>query len=144
MNLMASLRRLALHRWIPTVVLIVLAAGSATVLRQLETDEATSGGDAGHTPDFFMDNFESTVHGLDGQPVRIVRAKQLLHFPDTQTRELESPYLTLYNSVRTPWHILADQSEEPKDVSGDALSHQVVQRSPSAECRLSAAALTME
>ena len=81
------LKNLALHRWIPTVLLILLAAGSATVLRQLETEEEIARGKAGHTPDFFMDNFESAIHGIDGRPVRVVRATQMLHFPDTQTRE---------------------------------------------------------
>ena len=45
------LKNPALHRWIPTVLLILLAAGSATVLRQLETEEEIARGKAGHTPD---------------------------------------------------------------------------------------------
>jgi len=103
------LKNPALHRWIPTVLLILLAAGSATVLRQLETEEEIARGKAGHTPDFFMDNFESAIHGIDGRPVRVVRATQMLHFPDTQTRELEEPYITMYHAVRTPWHVKSER-----------------------------------
>jgi lipopolysaccharide export system protein LptC len=102
------LARLPLRLWLPTAVLVVLVAGSATVLRHLETESAVEAAGKGHTPDFFMENFESTIMGLDGKPVRILRAKQMLHFPDTQTRELDAPYLTLYNAVQTPWHIRSE------------------------------------
>lgn len=106
-------------RWWPTLVLLLLAAASGVVLRQLEQQPALPGTDSGHTPDFFMEGFRSTVMGLDGEPVRVLEARELLHFPDTQTKELEEPYLTLYQPDRPPWHVRSERGWV--SASGDVL-----------------------
>lgn len=96
-------------RWIATVILLVFVAASGIVLRYLESEDEAAVGGAGHTPDFFMESFESTIMGPDGEPVRILRAAQMLHFPDTQTRELDKPNITMFNAERTPWHISSER-----------------------------------
>ena len=80
-------------------MLIVLAAASTIVLRNLEEAEDAARGKRGHEPDFFMEDFESTIMDTDGEPVRIVRAKQMLHFPDTRTRATST--VTSGEAVRT-------------------------------------------
>lgn len=108
-----------MRRWVSTVVLLSLAVGTAIVLRQFDDDSTVPVAATGDSPDFFMENFESTVMGLDGKPVRILRAVRMLHFPDSGTRELETPWVTLFNAERTPWNIRSEQGRVP--AGGDVI-----------------------
>lgn len=97
-----------LRQWLPGLVLLVLAAITLIVARQLdETDPARRGARL-ENPDFYMQNFVSTVMGLDGLADRTLKAKRLEHFPKTNEKELTEPYLVLYQTGAPAWHIRSE------------------------------------
>ena len=75
-----------LRRWLPSALLLVLAVATFIVSRQF--DEAESGATRARvdTPDFFMERFVTTIMGVDGKPVRTIKAKELVHYPETNTK----------------------------------------------------------
>jgi lipopolysaccharide export system protein LptC len=86
-----------------------LAVVSFWVLREMDTEIFGSTQTAPHTPDFYMERFVSTVMGPDGRPQRRVEADYMAHFPDTDTHELQRPYMVVYREQGPPWHVRSER-----------------------------------
>ena len=61
------------------------------------------------SPDYFVENFVATTLDESGKPRRRVKAKYMSHYPDTQTHELQEPYLEVYSDARPPWRVTSDR-----------------------------------
>ncbi|RKZ37897.1 MAG: LPS export ABC transporter periplasmic protein LptC, partial [Gammaproteobacteria bacterium] len=96
-------------RWVPAAVLLLLAIGSGWLLRQLQTADEMQTGGPDHTPDFYMEEFTTTVMGESGKPERVLKAARMVHYADTDTRELTRPYMVLYHPERQPWHVESER-----------------------------------
>jgi len=92
-----------------TAVMAVLALVSFWTLHQLDIDLFAPAASDRHTPDFYMENFVSTVMGPDGQPQRRVEAEYMAHFPDTDTHEFQHPYMIMYRELGPPWHVRSER-----------------------------------
>jgi lipopolysaccharide export system protein LptC len=96
------------RRWLPGLALLVLAAGTLIVARQLDEGDLRQPGTRLDNPDFYMQNFVSTVMGMDGLADRTLKAKRLEHFPKTNEKELTEPYLVLYQTGAPAWHVRSE------------------------------------
>jgi len=96
-------------RWAAVLVLLVLVAGSAWVLQAVDTAPGGASAHLPHTPDFYMERFTTTTMNSRGEPTRRLEAQAMHHFPDTNTNELEQPYLVLYNEGGQPWHVRSER-----------------------------------
>jgi len=97
------------RRWLPTIVLAVLAAWSTWLFQQVDSSTRVSTGTARHDPDFFMEDFHSTTMDESGHPDRTLEASKLVHFPDTDTNEVTRPYLVLFHPTRPPWQVRSER-----------------------------------
>jgi lipopolysaccharide export system protein LptC len=97
------------RKWLPTAGLIIVAVATTWMVRQFEQPPAPERVDRVEDPDYFVENFTTTTTDETGAVVRRISAERLLHFPDTDTNELEKPHLILYHPTRTPWHIEAER-----------------------------------
>ena len=98
-----------IKRWLPTAILLVAAAGTSILVRQLEETATPSATTRTDSPDFFMENFVTTFMGPDGQPDRTLKARQLVHFPSTNSKELEQPYLVMFQTGAPAWHVRSER-----------------------------------
>ncbi|NKC15933.1 MAG: LPS export ABC transporter periplasmic protein LptC [Gammaproteobacteria bacterium] len=98
-----------LRRWLPTALLLLLAITSGVLLRQFEDGHSLGPGEERATPDFFMEDFISTIMSPSGIPLRTLSAKRLDHYPDTQTNHLEAPYLVLHYGEQPAWHVRSER-----------------------------------
>ena len=98
-----------LARWGPLVLLIVISLGSAWILKELNDEQARIQEEAAHIPDFFMHGFSTTTMDDAGQPLRTLSADYIAHFSDTETKEIENPYLIVYHPTREPWHVKSER-----------------------------------
>lgn len=96
-------------KWAPTVALLLLALGSGWLIRELDLAGAAADGNQRHTPDLYLDNFTTTTMDEFGRPRRRLQAVHMAHFPDTDTSELEQPYLVLYRPAGPPWHVKSER-----------------------------------
>ncbi|MEM7404882.1 MAG: LPS export ABC transporter periplasmic protein LptC [Pseudomonadota bacterium] len=101
--------RIEVRRWLPTLTLLVLAAATAIALRQFDEATKPEGRPRVDTPDFFMEEFVTTFMGPDGSPDRTLKARELVHFPSTNTKELEEPYLIMYQTDAPAWHVRSER-----------------------------------
>ncbi|MCG6859957.1 MAG: LPS export ABC transporter periplasmic protein LptC [Chromatiaceae bacterium] len=77
----------------------------------LHDDEETRGPGKGgqeRRPDYTVDNLTATDLDQTGEPHRHLTAIELRHYPDDNTKELESPELTLYVETGPPWVVRSD------------------------------------
>ena len=94
-----------IKQWLPALLLLVVAAITLIVSRQLDESDPNRPGTRLENPDFYMQNFISTVMGVDGLADRTLKARRLEHFPKTNEKELTEPYLVLYQTGAPAWHV---------------------------------------
>lgn len=58
-------------------------------------------------PDYVVEGLRALDLDLHGQPARQLSAKQLRHYPDDDSSELEQPQVRLFDEHTPPWIILA-------------------------------------
>jgi len=100
-------------RLLGIIVLLLSLTGLASWLQQ------SSDGDAEliegkklkkkHTPDYFMEDFTITSMNEKGKPRSILTSAKMLHFPDDDSTELDSPFMTMIAETGKPWKIKADR-----------------------------------
>ncbi len=56
-----------------------------------------------------MQDFESITMDALGAPKRTLQAKRLAHYPDTDSNELEQPYIVLHHPEKPPWHVRSER-----------------------------------
>lgn len=98
------------------LALLVAAMASAWIAHVLGPPGGGGGGGELHEPDFYLENFETTVMDEQGQPRRRIEAEYMAHFPDTNTKELSRPRLMIYRAAGAPWRV---QSERGWISAGD-------------------------
>jgi len=62
-----------------------------------------------HTPDYFMEDFTITSMNEKGKPSSVLVSAKMFHYPDDDSTELASPFMTLYGDIGKPWKIKADR-----------------------------------
>ena len=99
-----------LRRFGSMLVMLAIAAASFWLLRELDEELLESKPGAAHTPDMYMENFVTTAMDQEGRPLRRLEAEYMAHFPDTDTHELQGPYMVMYGGEgQEPWHVRSER-----------------------------------
>jgi lipopolysaccharide export system protein LptC len=98
-----------LRRYGASSVMVALAVGSFWTLSRLDLDLFAPNAERPHTPDFYMENFVTTKMDEFGAVHRRVEAEYMAHFPDTDTREFQKPYMVMYRQAAQPWHVRSER-----------------------------------
>ena len=91
------------------IFLCALVAGSFWLVAALSDGERGAQDDERHVADLYITDFVTVTMGLDGKPVRELSAEKLSHFSDTDTKELEKPYLVIHHPTDPPWHVRSER-----------------------------------
>ena len=91
--------------WLPLLPLLALLAFVYWLDKQVQQEVVASVNNQRHDPDGIMDNFSAVKMDMQGVPSALLSAKQLRHYPDHDTTELELPKLTMLNAEHPPVHI---------------------------------------
>lgn len=91
--------------WLPLLPLLALLAFVYWLDQQVQQEVAMALNIERHDPDGIMDNFHATKMDQLGVPRFLLSAKQLRHYPDHDSTELDSPRLTMLNKVNPPVHM---------------------------------------
>jgi lipopolysaccharide export system protein LptC len=75
----------------PIALLLIVAAVTVWLDRQVQPPERTRDGKARHDPDYMVENFSATRIGLDGNPRYTLSARRMVHYPDDDTTYLDAP-----------------------------------------------------
>ncbi len=84
-----------MRTFITLSIFIIIAIASYWLLHDIteETNEAQKANT--HFPDYFLENFSTTSMDIQGNPVRTLHAKKMLHFADNNSAELEQPVINI-------------------------------------------------
>lgn len=91
--------------WLPLLPLLTLLAFVYWLDQQVQQEVLVTVNNERHDPDGIMDNFSATKMNMQGVPSFLLSAKQLRHYPDHDTTELELPRMTMLNADRPPVHV---------------------------------------
>jgi len=97
------------RRNIMLVCLIIVAALSAWLLNRLTETESKQGSGVIGAPDYYLENFRTTVMREDGTPRNTLHAIYMAHYPDNDTSELLKPTMQLYRKGNRPYTVSADK-----------------------------------
>lgn len=93
--------------WLPLLPLLALLAFVYWLNQQIQHEVAATVNHQRHDPDVIMDNFSSTKMDQHGVPRFLLSAKQLRHYPDDDSTELELPHLTMLTVERPAVRMVA-------------------------------------
>jgi lipopolysaccharide export system protein LptC len=91
--------------WLPVLPLLALLAFVYWLDKQVQQEVALAINNQRHDPDGIMDNFSAIKMDIQGVPRELLLAKQLRHYPDHDTTELDRPKLTMLNVAHPPVHV---------------------------------------
>ncbi len=60
-----------------------------------------------HAIDFYMEAYDATVMNEQGKRSHRIISPKMVHFPDDDTAEYDSPYMLVYRELGNPWQITA-------------------------------------
>jgi lipopolysaccharide export system protein LptC len=86
----------------PIALLLVVAAVTVWLDRQVQPPERAGDGKMRHDPDYVVDNFSATRVGPDGKPRYTLSARRMVHYPDDDSTYLDEPkFVNLANPTST-------------------------------------------
>lgn len=91
--------------WLPLLPLLVLLAFVYWLDQQAQQEITLAVNHQRHDPDGIMDNFHAIKMDLQGIPHILLNAKELRHYPDHDTTELEMPQMTILTRDRPAVHM---------------------------------------
>ncbi|OGT17813.1 MAG: LPS export ABC transporter periplasmic protein LptC [Gallionellales bacterium RIFOXYB12_FULL_54_9] len=91
--------------WLPLLPLLGLLAFVYWLDSQVQQEVAAAINNQRHDPDVIMGNFSSTKMDQSGVPGLLLSARQLRHYPDHDTTELDLPYLTMLSDEHPAVHM---------------------------------------
>lgn len=99
---------------LPLLILLALAGMTVWLDRTTRSDDKPGSGKQRHDPDVIIDNF--TLHRYDenGNVQHTLTAKQMRHYPDDDSAELDAPHLS-YIGKLSPTQIRADRATLTED-----------------------------
>jgi len=100
------------------LVLALIAGGSWWLTHTISVSEIAPDGKIHHDPDYIIEKFTTTTMNELGRKRYSLSAKQLIHYADDGSSDLDHPYLIQYREDNTaPVHTRADKGWIPKDGS---------------------------
>ena len=80
----------------PIALLLIVAAVTVWLDRQVQPPDRGRDGKARHDPDYVVDGFSATRFGPDGTARYTLSARRMVHYPDDDTTFLETPKLVSF------------------------------------------------
>ena len=91
--------------WLPLLPLLAFLAFVYWLDKQVQMEGAAAINIQRHDPDGIMDDFSAVKMDLKGMPSTYLSAKQMRHYPDHDTTELDLPRLTMLGAEHPPVHV---------------------------------------
>lgn len=88
--------------WFPIMTLVLLAAVTVWLDRQVQPPEGPRDGTARHDPDYMIENIAATRIGADGNPRYTLSARRVTHYPDDDSTHLDAPRLVRFAPDQGP------------------------------------------
>lgn len=120
--------------YFPIVLLVLLAGATWWLERVVELTEPQAPGKSRHDPDAVVERFTVTRFDPEGKLSSTLNAARMVHFPDDETTELDTPRVVQLPKDSPPVRIRADRGTVSKD--GDEVhmyDNVVVTRDASAD-----------
>ncbi|MEK7207008.1 MAG: LPS export ABC transporter periplasmic protein LptC [Pseudomonadota bacterium] len=109
------------------LTLALIAGGSWWLTRTVSVSEIVPDGKTRHDPDYTIEKFTMTTMNEQGRKRYSLAARQLLHYADDGSSDLDHPYLIQYREGNAaPVHTRADKGWIPKDGSQILMSGNVL------------------
>jgi len=98
------------------LTLALIAGGSWWLTRTVSAPEIVTDGKSRHDPDYTIERFTTTAMNEQGRKRYSLAARQLIHYADDGSSDLDHPYLIQYKEgSAAPVHTRADKGWIPKD-----------------------------
>jgi lipopolysaccharide export system protein LptC len=99
----------------PVLLMLGLALLTVWLERLVQLPANQKDASLRHDPDFIVSNFTLVRMNPEGRPDSSLFAVKMVHFPDTETTELERPVFDQRSDTQPPIHIVSDRGTVTKD-----------------------------
>ncbi len=94
-----------IHRltlWFPVALLAVITGLTFWLNNLVQPPDLPHEGKMRHDPDYIVENFSATRIGEDGMPRYTLSARRMMHYPDDDSTQLETPHFVHYSREHAP------------------------------------------
>jgi lipopolysaccharide export system protein LptC len=94
-----------IHRltlWFPVALLAGITGLTFWLNNLAQPPDLPNEGKMRHDPDYIVEDFSATRIAEDGMPRYTLSARRMMHYPDDDTTQLESPHFVHYSRERAP------------------------------------------
>jgi lipopolysaccharide export system protein LptC len=94
-----------IHRltlWFPVALLAGITGLTFWLNNLVQPPDFPHEGKMRHDPDYIVEDFSATRVGEDGMPRYTLSAPRMMHYPDDDSTELETPHFVHYSRERAP------------------------------------------
>jgi lipopolysaccharide export system protein LptC len=96
---------------LPLILLALLAALSFWLSQSVRTPSPAQDNEIGRTPDYMVENFSAIRMDQDGLARQMLVAKEMIHYPDDDTTDLEQPLFINTEPGKPALQIKADKAK---------------------------------
>jgi lipopolysaccharide export system protein LptC len=101
--------------YFPVLLMAALAGVTFWLDRIVQLSEPSTPSAQRHDPDFKVEDFTITRMSPEGRPASLLSAREMVHFPDDQTTELEAPRFEQRSPDGPTVRVRADRGTVSKD-----------------------------
>jgi lipopolysaccharide export system protein LptC len=109
------MRRLRLTHLFPLILMLGLALATFWLEQLVQDSLPPKNGPATHEPDFIVENFTIQRMNADGHLQSALAGRQMVHFADDESTELDLPRFEQRNPDRPPIEVVAKRGKITKD-----------------------------
>ena len=113
---------------LPLLIVLFLSAVTLWLRQAVEAPGPQTVRNSKHEPDAIVENFTMRRLSEKGKPQYFMAAKQMLHFPDSDSTELVSPVFTRTGEDGARMSVRADRGTMTHDAAEAAFSGNVILR----------------
>jgi lipopolysaccharide export system protein LptC len=97
--------------WSPLVLIALLAALTFWLDRKVQPAAGLPDGNSRHDPDFMIEGFSAVKMNPDGTRRYALSARRLMHYPDDNSTQLDTPRLVYFDYERAPVTVRSDTAD---------------------------------
>lgn len=81
-------------------------------------------------PDAYMENVTATMINNEGKRTILIKSPKMVHFPENDTTDIQTPKITVYRDSPEPWYIQADFAKATNGIDKIFFQNKVILHHP--------------
>ena len=107
-------------------LLLIFAIGLSSWSIYLSKKTIPSSSANKNEPDAYMENVTATVINEEGKRTILIKSPKMIHYPENDTTDIQTPNITVYRDSPEPWYIQAKFAKATNGIEKILFQQEVI------------------